>query len=594
MCSTSAGSIGKFPLIFVGLWSSRSINQVNRLSIAAFLSHRLSSIRSSLHSRYLGRLAELARKEEMDDILAYEMASQSAADDSSVQKIRAPRFRMPLCWLELLECEMVARAAKHVLNSYMIEQGPSIPAQTIASFLSAIMSVGEESAAETELRLSNSNSRLNKYLDQEDMNALTLIFKGNGESGDADAAMFTQNRGRAEIWSDIEREVGRRYRYNLSLYNVGSSKKDSGESRALYMPLLRRICQRSGIRIIAKQYALGKKCVCGDGRGLGLSFPIAPTDILDVLPLVKHAAAESGETFIPCSFNGNTGGAFSKLHVLLSDAKSMYEIGQGSLSRRNFSAALVYAQEASAMYQRVLETPIHPQISKCLRLIATAHFHNDEPDLALAVAAKYLAVTITLYGFDSAEVLIAHLTVADMLLGTGKIVDGLKHVRAAHFLMAFMAGKHYASIAGQLYRLGSHYYDAGKLKDALHYFDLAASERSEDRMFDCLIARNSAGILVRLNQFKLAFEYEKKAYQLYTIYLGKEHDATKACSTSLLVSVALLSAFFHAKISLTQSSLLLHNCRLSCSTLWSKKKFLCIRKRSEWRKMLLKLLPTRS
>ena len=539
-------SIGKLPFAVLDLYSSS-----HHCSQSLLPQHPTLVISDS---RYLGRLAELAKKEELDDIIAYESASLDATDLSTVKKFRAPRFRMPLCWLELLECEMVARAAKHVLNSYMIEQGTSIPAQTIASFLSAVMSVGEESAAETELRMSRSHFGSSRTLDQEEMNALTLIF--DGADGGRDAAGSSPGRGRAEIWSDIEREVGRRYRYKLSLYNAGSSRKDSGLNRALYMPLLRRICQRSGIRLIAKQYDVGKKCVCGDGRGLGTTYPIAPTDILDILPLVKHAAAESGETFALCSFNGNSGCTFSKLHVLLSDARTMYEIGQGSLSSRNFPATLIYAQEALAMYQRVLDTLIHPQVSKCYRLIATAHFHNDETDLALAAAAKYLAVTISLYGFDSAEVLIAHLTVADILLGSGKILEALKHVRSAHFLMAFMAGNHYASIAGQLYRVGSHYHDAGKLEDAFHYYELAASNRSEDRMFDCLIARNSAGILARLNQFKLAFEYEKKAYQLYSIYLGKEHDATKSCYNSLSVSLVLVFVLFlrwnipHSKCSL--------------------------------------------
>ena len=33
-----------------------------------------------------------------------------------------PRRRMPECWLEFLECEMVARSAKHVLDEYPIEE----------------------------------------------------------------------------------------------------------------------------------------------------------------------------------------------------------------------------------------------------------------------------------------------------------------------------------------------------------------------------------------------------------------------------------------------------------------------------------------
>ena len=59
------------------------------------------------------------------------------------------------------------------------------------------------------------------------------------------------------------------------------------------MPLLRWICQRSGIRLVTRNYEVGKKCVCVGARGLTATYPIAPTDVVDVLPLVKHAA--SGE-----------------------------------------------------------------------------------------------------------------------------------------------------------------------------------------------------------------------------------------------------------------------------------------------------------
>lgn len=85
-----------------------------------------------VNCRYLGRLAELARKEELEDNIALEKAASNAADKLSTTPTR---FRMPICWLELLECEMVARAAKHVLDSYMIERASAQPAQMIASFL---------------------------------------------------------------------------------------------------------------------------------------------------------------------------------------------------------------------------------------------------------------------------------------------------------------------------------------------------------------------------------------------------------------------------------------------------------------------------
>jgi len=493
-----------------------------------------------INCRYLGRLAELARKEELEDIISSKKAATAAAltmssisseaDDkiAAAKQYKAPRFCMPICWLELLECEMVARAAKHVLDSYILENGNQPAAHTIASFLSAIMSVGEESAGETEVRMTNNP-------DQEEMATLTLDF-GDDASGDDDAS--SANRGREEIWKDIEREVGRRFRYTLLLYNStssGSSKKgEAEESRALYMPLLRRICQRSGIRLVAKQYDLGKKCVCG---GSAPSYPIAPSDILDILPLVKHAASLAGESFSPCSFSGSSPvGSNTTLHILLDDVRTMHGIAQANLNNRNYDAVVEYAQEAAALYQRVLDSPLHPQITKCLRLTTIAHFQKNEYEHAVVAASKYLAITIALNGFDSYEVLQAHLTVADIYLEAGKIEDFVKHARSAQFLMEFLGGKNYAGIAPQYYRMGSLYYEAGKVEDAFRFFEAAASRRKEDRMFECLIARNTSGVLANLGLFRQAFEYEKKAYQSYLTFLGEDHDATKACMRSLSVS----------------------------------------------------------
>jgi protein TIF31 len=226
----------------------------------------------------------------LEDTNAFEKAAAAAAFNANDKlSIIPPRLRMPICWLEILECEIVARAAKHVLDSYMIEQSSGQPAHMIASFLSAIMSIGEESAGETEHRQAHSGSK--GIPDQDEMNALTLCFDVCDEVNryPAPSPLF---KGRGEIWSDVEREIGRRYRYTLSLYNTKNSAKKGATSRALYMPLLRRICQRSGIRLVSRKYDVGRNCVTGPT----VTFPIAPTDILEILPLVKHAA--SGEYYL--------------------------------------------------------------------------------------------------------------------------------------------------------------------------------------------------------------------------------------------------------------------------------------------------------
>lgn len=454
-----------------------------------------------INCRYLGRLAELAAGEEAKDI----------ADEKVEAKLS--RQRMPLCWLEMLECEMVARAAKHVLNSYMIEEGvPS--AKLVASFLSAIISTDEESASETELRMSKSQHSQGT-LSEDDTNALVMLIDGDADPAD--------QRGRLEIWTDIEREVGRRFRYTLSFY--GNAKSNASKGRALYLPLLRRICQRSGIRLVGKRYDLGGKCLIGGHGRLTASYPIAPTDIVDILPLVKHSASVVGESFVPCSFNGGLGSL--SLHVLLNDVKMIYDAAHNRLSQGvELPVALEYLNETAALCQRVVETTFHPQIQKCLKLTATAYANSKDLDLALVAAEKSLTVSVALHGFDSSEAYNAHVAMSDIYFAQGKIVEGMKHYRAVLFLGEALAGPNY-SLAALYFNVGRQYVEAGRHEDALRFYEVATKKRNQDRVIDGVIARQYALALVHLERFKEAFDCEKNTFSLYSALYGEEHDRTK-------------------------------------------------------------------
>jgi protein TIF31 len=479
-----------------------------------------------INCRYLGRLADLARIEEQKDIDA------EKAYENNKKANKLPRFRMPLCWLELLELEMVARAAKHVLDSYLIRDGGTAavqPAQTIASLLSAVVSVGEETASETELRTAVTGG---DSVGAEEINALTLFdVGGNGD------AVHIPVRGRSEIWSDIVKEVGRRFRYTLSLYNT-----DKANNRALYTPLLRRICQRSGIRIVAKSYAVGKKCVCGgssnsNGR-LDYSYPIAAVDIIDVVPLVKHAASSGEDAFAPCRFDGNN---TSTLHIVLADAKVINDAALRCFNTGNIEMAADYAQEAVSLYQRVIDSPIHVQIAKCIHLLSKCHFYGQDHEALIMSSLKYLAVSVSLGGFDCMEALTAHSQLSDAYFAAGKAKEGIKHIRALQFLMEFLAGGNYSQLSAIYYKIGTQYFEGEKLLDALRFYEVAQKRRADDRMVHGIVASSAAIAQAHLHKFSEACSEEKIAYQLYQALLGDDHDRTKISSASLLVSSWLCS-----------------------------------------------------
>ena len=471
-----------------------------------------------INCRYLGRLATMAIEEEEKD--------RKVEADFTAGKVKSvPRRQMPLSWLELLECEMVARAAKHVLNSYLAENGgygAAQPAQIIACFFSAVLSTGEERAGETELRLKKAGGAA------DDNDASPSFLHGPSDP--------SFNRSRAEIWEDIEREIGRRFRYVLTLYNTpqASAKTKNGGSedtkpRTLYTPLLRRLCQRNGVRLVAKTYEIGGKCLCSGGNN---SYPIASSDIAGILPLVKHAAAAPGsEGFLPASFDSHSGPP--SLHILLPDAKSTFDTAYAAWNQKALPQALDLFQEASNLYQRVVDTPLHMSIAKCLRMSAVILFQAGETDVAAANAARSLAIAVQLGGFDHPESANSHSTLAHILLNSNETGEGIKHLRAATYLTELMAGRNHPDLGGNYHKLGTIYHDLGSPVNGLRFYQEASLKENADRIVSGMIAKSTALALANVGHFKSALESEKRAYNLYRCTLGEDHELTKSSAQNM-------------------------------------------------------------
>ena len=473
--------------------------------------------RNGINCRYLGRLAVLAKREEDRD-------SATAEDLRQGRLTRIERRTMPKCWLELLECEIVARAAKHVLDSYLMEHAAvaaSEPGQTIASFFSAVLSESEETAAQTETRL---EKRGTDEPDEDDFGALTL--SGVGAEGDA---VISQIRSRYEVWQDIQLEIGRRFRYTLTLFNNGKSP------RARYVPLLRRLCERTGVRLQAKTYDVGGKCLCGNAYGGTLigSYPISPVDIIDVLPLMKHAAAYN-EGFYPCSLSPVT---IPPLQVSLQDARAALERAHIQTSSRALNRGLELAQEALSLYQRVTESPVHPGVVESMELMAAIFHEGTDYGIAAFHGEKALSLAVQVGGFDSSVVLNSHLTLSQMFMSAGDAVKCAKHLRAAIYLLETMAGPNHTEIYSAYQKLGAAYsasdLNGRYLSMALKYFQEASNRDSCDRLMEGLASKNMAKIYAAMGEYKDALESEKKAFRILSMFLGREHQITKSSDESL-------------------------------------------------------------
>lgn len=477
--------------------------------------------RNGANCRYLGQLAILAREQEERD-------AQTEEDLKKGQLIMLERRTMPKFWLELIECEIVARSAKHVLDNYLTENGgvsSCQPAQTVASFLSALVSEREETAAQTEARL---EKRTSSQPDDEDFGALTL-----NDVGGAGDAVPNPVRGRYEVWKDIEEDVGRRFRCSLSLYNNGNKL-----GRALYVPLLRRVCQRSGVRLIAQKYEVGGKCLCSAGNTSGgrltASYPISPIDIVDIVPLMKHSAAYS-EGFTPCAVGLSIG--LPSLQVSLQDARTVLERAHIQASGHALGKGLELAQEAASLYQRVTENAAHPGVIESVELMATIFMEAGDLMNAAVHGEKALGLTMQNSGFDSAGAFNAHMSLFQMLFATREMDRSVKHLRAAIYLLELMAGPRHTEIFSAYHKLGTIYshieYENKYLSTALECFHEASKRDSCDRLMEGIMAKNFAKVHAGLENFRDALEFEKTAYRTLTMFLGKDHQLTRDSENDL-------------------------------------------------------------
>lgn len=477
--------------------------------------------RHGVNCRYLGRLAVLALEEEKKD-------QKTANDLKHGRTTVLGRMTMPSCWLELLECEIIARASKHVLDSYLSEHcavASWSPAQTVASFLSALVSEQEESAAQTEARVEKSSSA---QPDDDDMQALKQVDVG----GDGDAVPMA-SRSRTEIWQDIELEVARRFRYSLNLFNQGSAS-----GRALYIPLLRRVCQRCGIRLLAKTYKVGGLCYTSGnsfGGRLTATYPISPLDVVDVVPLMKHSAAYH-EGFAMCSF-GPTNMCSPPLQISLIDARVALERAHVQFGARALHPALELAQEAANLYQRVTENPAHPGIVDCLELMATIFLEAGEAGMASENCLKALGLAVQGSGFDSATVYGLHMSLFQMLSTCKELSRCVKHLRAAIYLLGLMGGaKHYEMNGAYLKLLSTYKHDdvKGKYNQvALDIYRVLNELDPSDRLMEGLSERRFAQTLADVGEYKEAMEAEKRAYSSLLRFVGPEHELVINCDKTL-------------------------------------------------------------
>ena len=320
-----------------------------------------------INMRYLGRLASLAQAPGQEGAGA---GSSSADDASAAAKggaagSMARRFRAPDHLVQLCEAEMAARAAKHVVYDLLKDRGDlrAAPGPTVVAVLNAVLGgcgapaagapeagaaagkrrgkgSGAAAAAETESaptspREPSSNGGGGKKKGKKGKN-------GGAHAGAAASASLPAHaqprvapppaagKSVEELKALVLEDIKLRYRYaspTLLAHHASASASAqaaaSSPSARWAVPnpnaLLRRLCQKLGLRVAARAYDWAS------------AEPVALGDIVDVFPVAKHTvAAQPGE-----------------------QAKGMLDTARLLARQGAVNHAFELAQDAAALYTQV-------------------------------------------------------------------------------------------------------------------------------------------------------------------------------------------------------------------------------------------------
>ncbi|RLN96339.1 hypothetical protein BBJ28_00026158, partial [Nothophytophthora sp. Chile5] len=373
------------------------VADVRRGSIAPADGYALTQLMHScgINMRYLGRLASLCKKlETIGGISKY--------------------------ILELLEVEMISRAAKHVLADVLNSNDAvrAAPGEAIVQLLNGILG---SSSAVVEKKESDDFDNTNGKKGTKGKNT-----PANGKGGVSDviesevvAPVLMDVK---TLWTRLDKEIKSRFDYTLSLWGPGGQELRAAHEEGAAAPLgrvhkivlLRRLCQRLGLRVVSRNYDFSASC----------TSPISLDDITGVVPVVKNS--------LPA-------------HPL-TQAKQLLERGRVHLSQGALSSAYEFLQEASSLLFQVCGAA-HEDAALCSSSLATVLYHAGDIAGAIAQQQRALALYTQLEGIDYHDTAFAHANLALFLHANAQTDLAVAHLRRSIYLLEFCSGPHFPEIS---------------------------------------------------------------------------------------------------------------------------------------------------
>ncbi|PIG88431.1 protein TIF31 [Aspergillus arachidicola] len=406
----------------------------------------------------------------------------------------------------LLVQEMIARAFKHIANSYLRNVAAPFTASCIAHLLNCLLGADVNSNPQADIDAS-----------------LREIYP----EADFSFEKVTPTTLRAEI----EKHVSTRYRYTPEPEWFNSLR---------HLQLLRDISIKLGLQLSAREYAFAKsqlpakvpainaasqeegkkkKKKGGDSKSPARAaspekpaVSIVPDDIVNIVPLVKDASPRS------------------------SLAEEALEAGRISLMQNQKQLGQELILESLSLHEQIYGI-LHPEVAKLYHQLSMLYYQTDEKEAAVELARKAVIVTERTLGVDSADTILSYLNLSLFEHASGNTKTALVYIKHAMDLWKIIYGPNHPDSITTMNNAAVMLQHLKQYSDSRKWFEASLT------VCESLFGRqsiNTATILFQLAQ-ALALDQDSKgavgkmrdAYNIFLSQLGPEDRNTKEAETWL-------------------------------------------------------------
>ncbi|CAG8711149.1 7050_t:CDS:2, partial [Acaulospora morrowiae] len=382
----------------------------------------------------------------------------------------------------LIKHEMIIRASKHILRDLLYEVPNTYAPYCISHFLNCLLG--------TEY-----NSNPQPLVPESIIGAANPQYKY--------LALTPQS-----LIQQIRDDILLRFRYKTDENFVNDNMRK--------LSLLREICLRVGVQILAQSYHFVKK------KSKKRLTTFVPDDIVNLVPI--------------CSF-----------------AEETFEAGKLSIAQGHRDLGVDIMLQSLALHEQSYGF-LHPATAKCYSALAMYFYHHEDLEIAIDFQKKAVVVLERTCGVDSVDAVHGYLHLGLFENAIGNTELGLRYMRDAMYYWEIIYGQSHPDGATADHNVGIMLQNLRDFEGSIKFFERA--KETNEGIFGKynVVTGESYHLLAKAlafsEDYKAALGAEKCAYNIFTKVFGPDHPRTK--ETEVMLNDLTSNAVQYAKLALQQ------------------------------------------